>query len=150
RDPTVPMRQGTSLSRIGYPFNDVKVTRDPATQQYAFQHISVPIFPIEGILTRQIDAGQHPLGYQEGYIETSSPGLKGQSGGPILDTKGRVWGIQSRTLNLSLGFDPEVPAEDGKKPKRREHQFLNVGWGTRPEAVVGLLREVDVSHQVGA
>jgi hypothetical protein len=80
-------------------------------------------------------------------LETSSPGLKGQSGGPIVDTRGVVWGIQSKTANLSLGFDPTVPSEDGKKQgSRKEHQFLNVGWAAHPETIVGLLKEKGVSH----
>ena len=81
--------------------------------------------------------GDHQLGYTIGFLETSSPGLMGQSGGPIFDVRGTVWSIQSRTMHLPLGFNPPVPnATRGEV----EHQFLNVGWGTHPQTLVGALR----------
>ena len=42
------------------------------------------------------------------YLETSSAGLLGQSGGPIFDIDGTVWAMQSRTTHLPLGFAPKV------------------------------------------
>jgi hypothetical protein len=45
------------------------------------------------------------------WIETSSPGLKGQSGGPLLDERGTIWGVQSNTFSYNLGFSPQVPRE---------------------------------------
>lgn len=62
-------------------------------------------------------------------IETSSPGLKGQSGGPIFDKEGTVFGIQSRTMHFPLGFAP--PVQDGTA-RHKEHQFINVGARSSP------------------
>jgi hypothetical protein len=42
------------------------------------------------------------------FVEMSSPGLRGQSGGPRFDVNGMVWGLQSRTQHLALGFSPQV------------------------------------------
>lgn len=98
------------------------------------------------ILTRYLEVSHNPFGYRNMFLETSSPGLMGQSGGSILDTSGTVWGIQSKTANLSLGFDPEVPDGNGGLTKRKEHQFLNVGWSTHPETIVGLLKEKGIAH----
>lgn len=38
------------------------------------------------------------------FIETSTPRLRGQSGGPIFDVNGAIWAIQSQTHHLKLGF----------------------------------------------
>jgi hypothetical protein len=146
KDPSSPIRQGTSLCRLGYPFAGVKGDYDEAARVFKFTELVLPPFPIEGIYTRYVEVSQNPAGYRNMYLETSSPGLKGQSGGSILDTKGTVWGIQSRTMNLSLDFDPEVPDGKGGVTKRREHQFLNVGWSTHPETVAGLLKEKGIAH----
>lgn len=66
-------------------------------------------------------------------IETSSPGLRGQSGGPVYDREGRVWGIQSRTIHIPLGFDPTIII-DGVSTV--EHQFLNLGIATHARTVL--------------
>ncbi len=97
-------------------------------------------FPIEGIHTRVLhvgDEGPNPV-----FIETSSPGLKGQSGGPIFDVEGYVWAIQSQTHHYDLGFDPKSP--DGKV----ERQFLNAGLGTHPARILEFLDKHNVSHRV--
>ena len=65
-------------------------------------------------------------------IETSTPGLRGQSGGPIFDVAGAVCGMQSKTAHLPLGFSPR------SKSRRRvtEHQFLNVGLAVHAETML--------------
>jgi hypothetical protein len=144
KDPTKPIRSGTSLCRMGFPFHDVKPTHDG--QGFHLPNLSMVFFPNEGILTRLIQVGSSTThGYLHGFVETSSPGLKGQSGGPLIDAKGTVYGIQSHTTNLPLGFSPPVP---GGKPGQVEHQFLNVGRATHPETVVGLLKEAGVAFQL--
>jgi hypothetical protein len=149
KDPAKPLPQGTSLCRMGFPFPNIQATYDPPSNRFTFDHSKgqLAIFPIEGILTRYIEAERLPSGLLLGFLETSSPGLMGQSGGPIMDVHGAVWAIQSTTRHLSLGFDPPVP---GGKPGEKEHQFLNVGWGTHPESIVGLLREKGVAHTLTA
>jgi hypothetical protein len=148
KDAKKPLRQGTSLCRMGYPFPTTKATYDPQ-KGFVFDQGSLvlPVFPIEGILTRKIEAGHHPRGFLTGFLETSSPGLMGQSGGPIIDVQGAVWAIQSTTQHLSLGFNPQVP---GGKANEKEHQFLNVGWGTHPETIAGLLDEFGVAYSLTA
>jgi len=78
------------------------------------------------------------------YIETSSPGLKGQSGGPMFDVNGVVWAIQAKTLNLPLGFDAQVPGKKGQT----EHQFLNVGIGVHPSTLLGIFRSHNVNFEL--
>jgi hypothetical protein len=120
------------------------------TKKFSLNEIHLYIFPIEGILTRLIERGPSAASYRKLFVETSSPGLNGKSGGPVLDTSGVVWGVQSQTRHLSLGFNPEVPDEAGGSTKHEEHQFLNVGRAAHPETIVGLLKENGVPHRITA
>lgn len=120
--------QGRYLCRLGYPFPEFN------NFQY-FQEVddidwtnngnpNSPKFPIDGIITR--------FGAQNNQIysiEMSTPGLKGQSGGPLFDTEGLVYGMQFMTNHLHLGFDIENKEiiNDGKKTKVSNHPFLHVG-----------------------
>lgn len=146
KDPTKNIDPGTSLCRLGFPFHEIEPTFDETTGNFTLPPGSMPppFFPIEGIFTRTAriaTAGTETPAFPLSLIETSSPGLRGQSGGPIFDRDGAVWGIQSRTHHFPLGFSPSVGA-DGK---HKEHQFLNVGLGVHVETIVGFLRERGVS-----
>ncbi len=142
KDPSKPMQSGVSLCKLGYPFAEARSKYDE--QKNAFElEPQLVYFPIEGMITRMIDiqhSGDKPP-FPERMIETSSPGLMGQSGGPTFDQDGTIWAIQSRTVNLPLGFDPLVP---GSKD-RHEHQFLNVGWGVSVETIVPAMRDFGIS-----
>lgn len=148
KDPHVNFDPGTSLCRMGFPFSQIEPTWDPTLGMFQLPpgSIPLPIFPIEGILTRMINVAGvvNPPSYPLQFIETSSPGLKGQSGGPIFDDKGTIWGIQSQTSSYALGLGPK-PA--GKK-KERDDQFLHVGWGVHSASVIGFLNEKKVSFQL--
>ncbi len=141
---------GVSLCKLGYPFYEVPIAWDTAANRFTSPAgaISFPLFPIEGILTRFVRdpnlAGTQP--YSLAQLETSSPGLRGQSGGPIFDTRGRLWGIQTLTVHLPLGFQPEFEGRNGKK--RRQHQFLNVGRGVHAETILGLLNQLGVKFEL--
>ena len=133
------MRPGASVCRLGFPFHEVKASYDTKTDSFTLEDGTLPIprFPNEGIVTRFIDAGEADDGLQIRLVETSTPGLRGQSGGPIFDTEGRVWAMQSQTMHLPLGFSPEIEV-DAKKVT--EHQFLNVGIGLHSQTVAEFAR----------
>lgn len=66
---------------------------------------SIPFFPIEGIYTRDVYSGKTQDDLMDIlFLETSSPGLKRQSGGPICDADGNIYAIQSQNFTLPLGF----------------------------------------------
>jgi len=110
--------------------------------------LPLPLFPIEGIYTRNVITGKSKDGkYQIKFLETSSPGLRGQSGGPIFDVKGTVWAVQSRTASFPLGFSPKIK-QKGKGKEVEEHQFLNVGWGVHPELIVVFLKDNGVKFNL--
>ncbi len=122
--------QGRSLCRLGYPF--------PEFNNFQFNTVNddiewtttgnpmSPKFPIDGIITRFVGDA---VSQQIDSIEMSTPGLRGQSGGPLFDTDGLVYGMQFLTKHLHLGFDivnKEI-LSDGKKIKVSNQPFLNVG-----------------------
>lgn len=148
---------GRSLCKLGFPFHEVKPTFDQARDAFVLPAgaLPMPLFPIDGIFTRVVVAPMPGVkGNAAGkFIETSSPGLVGQSGGPVVDADGAVWALQSHTRHYALGFSPPAP---GKKKSAapadtdKEHQFLNVGLGVHAEAILKLLDEQGVEHQRSA
>lgn len=140
KNPKDELLPGTSLCRLGFPFHSIGATFDEGKSQFILEPGALPIprFPIEGIHTR-ILVVQDEKGNKIGkFIETSSPGLRGQSGGPIFDSNGDIWGLQSHTNTLQLGFSPKV--KKGNK-EIEEHQFMNVGVGTHVEEIIKFLND---------
>jgi len=148
KDPTSNLDVGTSLCKLGFPFHEIRATFNDASNTFELAPNSVPLpfFPIEGIYTRNVLAGRSKDGkYEIKFLETSSPGLRGQSGGPIFDINGTIWAIQSRTYHFPLGFSPKVE-KDGIEVE--ENQFLNVGCGVHPELIVAFLRDNGVRFRL--
>jgi hypothetical protein len=123
------IQQGRSLCRIGFPFPEFNNFRhNPQTDDIEWTNTgnpNSPSFPLDGIITRFV--GDPNLGITG--IEMSTPGLRGQSGGPLFDTDGNVYGMQFATNHLHLGFDMK-DAEiitNGKKSRVSNYPFLHVG-----------------------
>lgn len=122
------IKQGKSLCRLGYPF--------PEFNNFHHNHINdeiqwtqngnpnSPKFPLDGIITRFGVENEQLIS-----IEMSTPGLRGQSGGPLFDTDGLIYGMQYMTSHLHLGFDikDKEIIHDGKKTKISNSPFLHVG-----------------------
>jgi hypothetical protein len=144
KNPNSQLQTGTSLCRLGFPLHKVSSTFDPGTGnfQVAPGVLPLPRFPLDGIHTRVAIVQDQNTNRQTKFIETSSPGLRGQSGGPIFDRDGLVWAIQSRTVHFALGFNPKI--KQGNK-EIEEHQFLSVGLGAHVEEIVRLLTQHNVS-----
>lgn len=124
------IKQGKYLCRIGFPFPEFNNFRhNPDTDDIEWTQTgnpNSPSFPIDGIVTR-FTANQPNTGITG--IEMSTPGLRGQSGGPLFDVDGKVYGMQSATNHLHLGFDirDKEIIHDGKKSKVSNYPFLHVG-----------------------
>ncbi len=132
------VRQGTSICRMGFPFTDIQSTFDESANAFRIPKIPVRdlLFPNEGIHTRTIDRGVTKDNlFERLYVETSTPGLTGQSGGPIFDREGHIYAMQTETAFLKLGLHPTADY-DGKTVV--ENQFMNVGRGVH----VKTLRDV--------
>ncbi|MGD0022590.1 MAG: trypsin-like peptidase domain-containing protein [Smithellaceae bacterium] len=98
------IQQGRYLCRLGYPFpefSNYKYNSELDDIEWTSEgQLGTPRFPLDGIITRRLLDKGKDVG-----IELSTPGLKGQSGGPLFDTNGNIYGMQSMTHHLHLGFD---------------------------------------------
>jgi hypothetical protein len=142
------LNPGTSLCKLGFPFHQITGTFDEQKSTFVLSPgaLPLPLFPIEGILTRFRMNGKTSDGkYDKQFIETSSPGLRGQSGGAIFDTNATVWGIQSYTDHLPLGFSPKI-LKNGKEIE--ENQFINVGCGVHPNTIVQVLTDHGIKFEL--
>lgn len=145
KNPSVNMDAGRSLCRLGFPFSQPKVSYDETKDAFELD-ANWSFFPLDGIFTRTVRTGANtPGGTPISYVETSSAGLRGQSGGPVFDVQGRIWGIQSKTIHIPLGFNPEI--EVGGR-KVTEHQFINLGWAVHSETLTAVLNELGVGHKL--
>lgn len=142
------LKNGTSLCKLGYPFHQVKTEFIEESNSFKLDPtvFPVPRFPIDGIFTRNILAGKSKDNkFDIKYLETSTPGLKGQSGGPTFDVEGNLWAIQSRTQHLNLGFAPKIKKD---KKEIEENQFLNVGWGVHIDTIIKFLEDKKVAFEM--
>lgn len=138
--PTTDPLFGSSLCRLGFPFASIKVTFNDQNKQFVMQQGLPPMFPNDGIHTRMAIAVDPSTQRSVKFIETSTPGLRGQSGGPLFDTMGRIWGIQSQTVHLELGFSPKV-LKNGSLIDVKEHQFMHVGLSSHIQHVIDLFNQ---------
>jgi len=140
------IRPGRSLCRLGYPFPEFTNYRlNPELDDIEWTdsgRMHTPGFPIDGIITRQIADKDGVFG-----IEMSTPGLRGQSGGPLFDTDGLIYGMQSATMHLHLGFD-QINREvisDGVRKRVSNYPFLNVGRCIHVRVIKDFLRSKGVT-----
>lgn len=139
------LRQGKYLCRLGFPFPEfTNFAYDPASDTIDWtgegRDLS-PQFPIEGMVTRHLGG---PVGEVVGF-ELSTPGLRGQSGGPAFDSLGQVWGMQAATNHLDLNFDVDLDVyREGVKRHVKESAVLHVGHCVH----VDVLKEFMRQHRV--
>lgn len=131
---------GKFLCRLGYPFPEFTNFRvNPANNNLEWTQEGnqlTPPFPIEGMFTRLVAENGAITG-----IELSTPGLRGQSGGPLFDNNGFIYGMQSQTMHLHLGFDmkdKEVQTDFGKATISN-YPFLHVGRCVHASQIVQFL-----------
>jgi len=139
---------GTPLCKLGFPFQRVDALYDETGGEFRLSTGSQPSagFPTEGIYTRTLSAGKSSDGrYEIKFLETSSPGITGQSGGPLFDSRGTLWGVQSRTDMHSLRVHTRTP---GKARSADEVLSVNLGVAIHPELIVSFLRDNDVRFRL--
>ena len=144
------LKQGLSLCRLGFPYPEFtnfqynSITDD--IEWTTTGNPNSPLFPIDGIITRHVAENGQITG-----LELSTPGLKGQSGGPLFDKQGIICGLQSSTVSLPLGFD-QVNREimiDGKKKKVSNYPFLHLGRCVHVDVIKKFLDEQGIKYQRG-
>ena len=148
RDPDT-MRPGTSICRTGFPFANIATDFDEGSKSFRIRNgvLPLPFFPNDGIHTRNVlkQNKSKEGNYDMLYVETSTPLLKGQSGGPIFDTNGHIYAMQVQTNHIPLGFHP-ISEYDGKSIV--ENQFLNVGIGVHGKLLQQIMRDHHISFKV--
>ncbi len=139
------LKQGKMLCRFGFPFAEfTNFEYDTINDEINFANkgnANSPSFPIDGIITRHVAEGDKIVG-----LEISTPGLRGQSGGPLFDTNALVCGMQSHTVQYHMGFDEQKIEiiSKGKRTNTINHSFLNVGRCIHVEAIKDFLKLHDV------
>lgn len=144
RDSSI-LKQGKFMCRLGYPFPEFTNFRyDPVADDIEWTNagqIETPRFPIEGMLTRHLMHEGKMIG-----LELSTPGLKGQSGGPLFDENGIICGMQSGTNHLHLGFDMKnfEYKLGGHNIRINNQPFLHVGHCVHVDVIKTFLRENNI------
>jgi len=145
------IQSGAMLCRLGFPFpefTNFELNQQAQVLQWsASGNARSPRFPMDGMLTRF-------LGDNQGKIfgmELSTPGLRGQSGGPLFDAEGKICGMQSRTKHLHLGFDIEEKAiiAHGKAKKVNDYAFIHLGECIHVSVIKEFMRANNVNFEEG-
>lgn len=149
-DDNQQVQPGQMLCRLGFPFPEfsnfqLNLAKDKLEWTQVGQPRS-PRFPLEGMVTRF-------LGDKKGKvygIEMSTPGLRGQSGGPLFDSEGIVVGMQSRTKHLHLGFDIEEKeiVAHGKSKKVNDYSFIHLGECIHVSVIKEFMDQQGVKYQL--
>lgn len=137
--------QGQSVCKLGYAFPEYSIYEysDKTNNIVIKKNIvsNFPLFPLDGIVTRHVMDDNKKLS----MFETSTPGLRGQSGGPIFDTDGLVYGIQSMTRQIDLNFDVNGTVKRGINKKNVEFTpFINLGIGISSSEIIKFLEDNNI------
>ncbi|MEO6539170.1 MAG: trypsin-like peptidase domain-containing protein [Ferruginibacter sp.] len=142
------IKQGKYLCRLGFPFPEfTNFIFNAATDDIEWADTGInasPRFPIDGMVTRFLADQQHGVF----GIELSTPGLRGQSGGPLFDVNGTIYGMQFSTKHLHLGFDlvdMEILVNTSIK-KVTDYSFLHLGQCIHVDTIKTFLAEHKVSY----
>lgn len=137
--------QGEFLCRLGFPFpefTNFKYNETTDDIEWTTTGINAsPRFPMEGMVTRFLAEQNKLYG-----IELSTPGLKGQSGGPLFNKEGVVCGMQFSTKHLHLGFDiveKEITVNNKLKTVS-DYSFIHLGQCIHSDIIKAFLKEKNV------
>ncbi|MFH0799552.1 MAG: trypsin-like peptidase domain-containing protein [Pseudomonadota bacterium] len=143
------LKQGKFLCRLGFPFPEfTNFEYDQAAEQIRWTtsgRRDTPQFPIEGMLTRLVSGPGGVAGF-----ELSTPGLRGQSGGPAFDAAARIWGMQAATAHLDLDFDVDMDViRNGQTRRLKDSAFLHVGHCVHVDVLKQFMRDNNVAFCEG-
>lgn len=138
------LRVGTSVCRLGFPFIGTPTSFDEEKRIFVINKgvLPIPFFPNDGMYTRNVLFGKCKDGFDKLYLETTTPGLRGQSGGPIFDRMGNIVAIQSRTAHMKLGFKVSNPQSEPIP-----EQIMNLGLGVHVRSVMQVLDNKGVKYK---
>ena len=141
------IRPGNTLCRIGFPFpegvNAIYNGINDDIEWSDVQAVNTPRFPLDGMVTRHVGKNGKICG-----IELSTPGLIGQSGGPLFDKNGVVYGMQCETRHLNLGyrFDDNGAPLPKHSQEKNNNAFIHVGHCLNSDIIKEFLRGLGIKH----
>lgn len=148
-DPSKVLQSGTPLCKVGFSYTELSTKYNEKENTFSLDFKNLVSSPLDGIYTRDIvfrtpedDKRKFPIK----FIESSSPGLRGQNGCPVFDSEGRIWGIHSKTHHLPM--DSNASTKIGEESMQIP-QFLSVSWAAHPEVITGFLQERKVDFEMG-
>ncbi|XMB71699.1 hypothetical protein RJI07_06195 [Mycoplasmatota bacterium WC30] len=140
------VESGQYLCKLGFPFAEFTcIEYDSAKDDIGFTEtgtVQSPYFPLDGMVTRRIADKGKIIGF-----EMSTPGIKGQSGGPIFDRDNIIWGMQYQTRHLDLDFKmiKKIDRPEGVESSE-EYAFMNVGLGISSVELINFMNKFNVKH----
>jgi hypothetical protein len=137
------IEQGSSLARIGFPFvefNNFSYDKNNKILEFTPNVEPMVTFTVDGIVSQNGNAMIDGSSIRT-LIVMSTPGIKGQSGGPLYDVSGRVAGMQSATSTRDLNF---IGKTQIKNKEVEVPQFLNIGICVSAEAIKDFLTKQNV------
>lgn len=97
------LKPGKTLCRLGFPFPEFKnYEYDIETDNIQWTkegRATMPRFPLNGMVSRLVGGPDGIVG-----VELSTPGYRGQEGGPLFDENGVVYGMYSGVNHLNFGM----------------------------------------------
>ena len=139
------LRIGTSICKLGYSFINTPIDFNKEKHEFFIRPGALPltIFPIDGIYTRTVVCGKcKEEEFEKILLETTAPGLHGQSGGPIFDRAGNLVGIQSGTAHMKLGYMVR-----GKSGEHIPEQYMHLGLGVHIKTIIQVLDKKGVKYK---
>lgn len=141
RDPN-SLRVGTSLVRTGFAFCKADPQYDYEKKGFRLSNLEISLFPNECMHTRNV-VKKNMLQQESFFIETSTPGIKGQSGGPILDRDGNLYAMQVQTASFDMNLHACCTIDDKNVT---EAQFLNLGLAVPTGMLMRALDERKIKY----
>ena len=144
---TKEIEPGESICKLGFPwptYNCFKYNEELDEIEIDLKgNFNTPAFPLDGMITRLIVEDNELVAF-----ESSSPGLRGQSGGPVFDKDGNILGIQSLTTHLDLMFDIDYKIKKNTREyKALTKQFINLGIAISANQIIKFLDENKVKYK---
>ena len=135
---------GQSVCKLGFAFPEYDCfeysKKDKAIVLKENPVTNFPLFPLDGIVTRYEE--------NESGFEMSTPGIKGQSGGPIFSPDGIVYGIQSMTQVFDMNAELDIKVKRGIKIRsERYNPFIGLGIGVSSTEICKFLDENKVKYR---
>ena len=131
--------QGQSVCKLGYAFPEYDFFEYSESQRNIVMKKDIianfPLFPLDGIVTRHVMDENKKIS----MFETSTPGIGGQSGGPIFDPQGLVYGMQSMTKYMKLPVNLI-----NKDDKFDINPYMSLGVGVSSVEIIKFLEENNI------